>query len=104
MMDKKTNKKHAAACRGSVGRALSILGLFRNRQKARKLGLLRPLPLQIIMKKTYFFTPVLCKSSRKSVILPRGKKYGIFMVGWGKMVDIIFAASPEVIVEWWILG
>ena len=40
MMDKKTNKKHAAACRGSVGRALSILGLFRNRQKARKLGLL----------------------------------------------------------------
>ena len=27
-------------CRGSEGGALSILGLFRNRQKARKLGLL----------------------------------------------------------------
>ena len=34
MMDKKTYKKHVAACRGSVGGALSILGLFRNRRKA----------------------------------------------------------------------
>ena len=74
----------------TIRRALSILGLFRNRQKARKLGLLRPLPLQIIMESTDYFTPVLCKSSWKSVILPRGKKYGIFMVGWGKMVDIIW--------------
>ncbi|MBR3000660.1 MAG: hypothetical protein IKF39_06630, partial [Oscillospiraceae bacterium] len=73
-------------------------------QKSRKLGPLRPLPLQIIMKKSYFFTPVLCKSSRETDFLPRGKKYRIFHGGWGKMVDIIFAASPEVIVEWWILG
>jgi hypothetical protein len=62
-------------------RALSILGLFRDRQKARKLGLLRPLPLQIIMKKSYYFTLVLCKNSQKSVILPRGKKYRIFHGG-----------------------
>ena len=52
------------------------------------------------MKSSYFFTPVLCKSSWKSVILPRGKKYGIFMVGWGKMVDIIFAASPVAWSAW----
>jgi len=65
----------------TIRRALSILGLLQNRQKARKLGLLRPLPLQIIMKKSYYFTPVLCKSSQKSVILPRGKKYRIFHGG-----------------------
>ena len=73
----------------TIRRALSILGLFRNRQKARKLGLLRPLPLQIIMKSTDYFTPVLCKSSRKSVILPRGKNLHFLQKGWGKTVDII---------------
>ena len=49
------------------------------RRKAPETGPLRPIPIQIIMKSTDYFTPVLCKSSRKSVILPRGKKYGIFM-------------------------
>ena len=39
-MDKKTNKKHAAACRGSVGRSISFLRHKARAQKARKLGLL----------------------------------------------------------------
>ena len=72
---------HLISCCLTYGRALSIPGLFQNRQKARKLGLLRPLPLQIIMKKTYYFTPVLCKSSCKTDFLPRSKKYRIFHGG-----------------------
>ena len=44
-------------------RSISTLRLLQNRQKARKLGLLQPLPLQIIMKKSYYFTPVLCNDS-----------------------------------------
>ena len=39
------------------------------------------LALQIIMKKSYFLTPVLCKSSRKTDFLPRGKIYRIFHGG-----------------------
>ena len=63
MMDKKTNKKHAAACRGSVGGPLSILGLFGNRRKARKMG---PLGLSAslqYMKNGLQITPVSCKDS-----------------------------------------
>ena len=40
MMDKKTNKKHAAACRGSVGGSILFLRHKARAQKARKMGLL----------------------------------------------------------------
>ena len=39
-MDKKTNKKHAAACRGSVGRQVSDTALLGHREKPRKQGIL----------------------------------------------------------------
>ena len=72
---------HLISCYLTDGRALSIPGLFQNRQKARKLGLLRPLPLQIIMK--------------KSVILPRGKNLHFLQKGWGKTVDIILRQARQ---------
>ncbi len=63
MMDKKTNKKHAAACRGSVGGPLSILGFLGHRQKARKLGLLGHSASPQYMKNGLQITPVSCKDS-----------------------------------------
>ena len=44
-------------------RATAFSGRMAYRRKAPETGLLRAIPLQIIMKSTDFFTPVLCKSS-----------------------------------------
>ena len=65
----------------TIRRATAFSGRMAYRRKAPETGPLRPIPIQIIMKSTDYFTPVLCKSSCKTDFLPRGKKYRIFHGG-----------------------
>ena len=54
---------HLSSVFKSDRRPLSILRLFRNRQKARKMGLLGPSDADLHMKIGLSFTPLLCKNS-----------------------------------------
>ena len=68
------------AHRGSVGRALSILGLFRDRQKARKLGLLELSTFESIIKNGFGKSKEYVKIQERTVVLPRGRKPGFMHV------------------------
>ena len=74
MMDKKTNKKHVAACRGSVGGSISFLWQKPRAQKARKLGLLELSASFLYMNFALLKSRNYVKIRVQNVIFPRGKK------------------------------
>ena len=90
-MDKKTNKKHAAACRGSVGRSISFLRQKARAQKARKMGLLELSTSFPDMNFAHLKSRNYDKIQVQTVAFHRGKKTGLMHVvaqgGGGKRTN-----------------